>query len=148
MKKLLIILLFPVIFYSNSYAQTEDEYKKTLKELFMISGSEENYQAAIKQMTSMFKQKQTNVREEIWCELETEFSKTSIINLVDMLTPVYKKYMSLEDLNEMIKFYQTPIGQKFLKNNSQIMLESMQVGLEWGMKLGEEIVKKLKDKGY
>ena len=65
-----------------------------------------------------------------------------------MLAPVYIKYMTKEDLEDLIKFYQTPIGQKFSKNTPLIMQESMQIGQQWGMQLGREVAKKLQEKGY
>ena len=65
-----------------------------------------------------------------------------------MLVPVYLKYMTKEDLEEMIKFYQTPVGSKFAKSTPLIMQESMQVGQKWGMKIGEDFKKKMKEKGY
>jgi hypothetical protein len=148
MKKIISILTFSLAFFAFSFGQTNDDYSKTLKEMFKVSGSEESYQAAIKQMFVMFKQQKTNVDAKIWDEFENEFSKTSINDLADMLTPVYIQYMNLEDLKELIKFYQTPVGKKFAKSTPMIMQESMQIGQQWGMKLGEDITKKLQEKGY
>ena len=64
-----------------------------------------------------------------------------------MLASVYQKYMTQVDLEEMIIFYQTPVGKKYAKNLSMIMQESMEVGQQWGMKIGQEIAYKLKEKG-
>lgn len=116
--------------------------------MFKVSGTEESFQSAIKQMFVIFKQQSPNVKSSVWEEYEKEFSNTSIIDIVEMLVPVYKKYMTQEDLEEMVKFYQTPVGQKYAKNTPLITQESMQIGQQWGMKLGQEITKKLKEKGY
>jgi len=148
MKKIISLLIFWIAFFALSFGQVNDEYSKTLKEMFRVSGSEETYQAAVKQMFEMFRQQKTNVDEEVWVEFENEFSKTSINDLVDMLAPVYFKYMSQEDLKELIRFYQTPVGQKFANSTPLIMQESMQIGQQWGMKLGQEITMKLQEKGY
>lgn len=32
---------------------------------------------------------------------------------IEMVIPIFQKYLTKSDLEEMIKFYQTPIGQKF-----------------------------------
>jgi hypothetical protein len=148
MKKIISILVVSFAFIAFSFGQAEKEYARTLKEMFEVSGTEESYQAAIKQMMAMFRQQSPNVEAVVWDEFEQEFSKTSINDLVEMLVPVYRKYMTEEDLKEMIKFYQTPVGQKFAKSTPLIMQESMQVGQEWGMKIGQDIGKKLKEKGY
>jgi len=116
--------------------------------MFEVSGTEGSYQAAIKQMFSMFKQQYSNVEVEIWTDLEKEFSKTSLNELTKMLVPVYSKYMTLEDLNELIKFYNTPTGKKYAKSTPLIMQESMQIGQQWGMKIGQDFEKKMKDRGY
>jgi hypothetical protein len=148
MKKIISTLTFSITILTFSFGQTDENYSKTLKEMFKVSGSQEAYQAAINQIFAMFKQEKTNVDPQVWVEFEKEFSKTSIDDLVCMLTPVYIKHMTIEDLQEMIKFYHTPVGQKFAKNTPLIMQEAMQVGQQWGMKIGEEIAKKLQENGY
>jgi hypothetical protein len=116
--------------------------------MFKVSGTEESYQAAIKQMFSMFKEQSPNVKSTIWEEFENEFLHTSINELVDMLAPVYKKYMTKEDIETMIQFYETPVGQKYAKSTPLIMRESMEIGQQWGARIGEEIGHKLKERGY
>lgn len=148
MKKHISILALSVIFGSLSFAQTDADYTLSLKKMFKVSGTEESYQAAIKQMFSMFKEQSPNVKATIWEEFENEFLHTSINELVEMLAPVYKKYMTKEDLEEMITFYETPVGQKYAKSTPLIMRESMEVGQKWGARIGEEIGHKLKEKGY
>ncbi|GAB4198018.1 MAG: hypothetical protein Fur004_16070 [Thermoflexibacter sp.] len=68
--------------------------------------------------------------------------------MTEMLAPVYQKYMNLADLRELIKFYQTPTGKKFAQNTPFIVQESMQVGQEWGRKVGQDFAQKIKEKGY
>jgi hypothetical protein len=121
-------LLFTVCF--TAFGQADKEYSKTLKKMFEVSGSEESYQAAIKQMFTMFKQQYSNVKPDVWDDFEKEFSKTSLNDLTEMLVPVYFKYMTLSDLQELIK------------------QESMQIGQQWGIKLGQDFEKKMKEKGY
>lgn len=146
-KKLLTLSLF--IFISlTAFGQTDKEYSKTLKKMFEVSGSGESFQTAIDQMFALYKQQYTEVDSEVWSGLEKEFSKTSLNDLTEMLVPVYSKYLSLEDLKELIKFYETKVGKKFAKSNPLILQESMQVGQEWGMKIGQDFAKKMKDKGY
>ncbi len=148
MTKVLTIVSFLVLLSVSTYGQVDTEYSKTLKKMFEVSGTEESYQAVIKQMYTMFKQQYTGVEVDLWNELEKEFSQTSMNDLTEMLAPVYSKYMTKEDLEEFIKFYQTPVGKKFAKNTPFIMQESMQIGQQWGMKIGENFKNKMKEKGY
>ena len=146
-KKILTISLLLIISLT-AFGQADKEYSKTLKKMFEVSGTEVSYQAAIKQMFSMFKQQYSSVESDVWGDLEKEISKTSLNELTEMLVPVYSKYMTLEDLQELIKFYETPVGKKFAKNTPLIMQESMQIGQQWGMQIGQEFEKKMKEKGY
>jgi len=148
MRKVLSVFSFLVLLSISTYGQVDKEYSKTLTKMFEVSGAEQSYQAAIKQMFVMFKQQYSTVDASIWSELEKEFSEATINDLTEMLVPVYLKYMTKEDLEEMIKFYQTPVGSKFAKSTPLIMQESMQVGQKWGMKIGEDFKKKMKEKGY
>jgi len=132
----------------NLFGQAEAEYRKTLEEMFEVSGTEESYKVAITQMVGMMKQQYPNVDAAIWEEFEKEFLNTSLNDLVEMLVPVYSKHMTQADLKNVIAFYQTPTGKKYADKTPLIMQESMQVGQEWGVKLGEDFVKKMKDKGY
>lgn len=144
-KRLLIIaLLFSISF--TTFANKE--YRSTLKKMFEVSGSEESFQTVIRQMFVMFKQQYSNVDAGVWEELEKEFSKTSIDDLTEMMVPVYSKYMTLSDLQEIIAFYETPIGKKLAQSTPFITQESMQVGQIWGMKIGQDFEKRMKEKGY
>ena len=148
MKKRILTFSLLIFLSVTSFSQEDKQYTETLNKMFEVSGTEGSYQAAIKQMFSMFKQQYSNVEVEIWTDLEKEFSKKSLNELTKMLVPVYSKYMTLEDLNELIKFYNTPTGKKYAKSTPLIMQESMQIGQQWGMKIGQDFEKKMKDRGY
>lgn len=147
MKNFILTLALSLTFSALSFGQTDADYTKTLKKMFTLSGTEESYKYAIKQMFVIFKEQSPFVEASVWEEFEKEFSSTSIDKLVEMLAPVYQKYMTQVDLEEMIIFYQTPVGKKYAKNLSMIMQESMEIGQQWGMKIGQEIAYKLKEKG-
>ncbi|MFM8242752.1 MAG: DUF2059 domain-containing protein [Crocinitomicaceae bacterium] len=51
-------------------------------------------------------------------------------------------------LDRIIAFYATPAGKKLSASQPAITAESMSVGQEWGARLGERVLKKLKEKGY
>lgn len=116
--------------------------------MFKVSGSEESYQATISQIFTMFKQQYPDIEESILTDFEKEFSNESMKELSMLLVPIYKKYMTLSDLNEMIRFYKTPVGKKFAKNTPLIMQESTQIGQQWALEMGQVFEKKLKSKGY
>ncbi len=148
MKKLTTIIALILITFGLSFGQVDPEFKAALKNMFEVSGSEETYKTVIKQMVSMFKMQFTNVPEEHWNELEKEFLQTSLVDLVDMLVPIYSKHLTLDDIQKIIEFYHTPTGKKYAEKTPLITQESMQIGQQWGMQIGQDFQNKLKEKGY
>ncbi|GAB3661739.1 hypothetical protein GCM10028791_36490 [Echinicola sediminis] len=133
------------MFALSSFGQADDGFKRTLKKMLEVSGSEEVFKTSVTQMFAMFKQQNPNVQIEKWDELEKAYLKTSMDELVEMLVPVYRKYLSEEELQELINFYNTPAGKKFAQSSPLIMKESMQIGQQWGMKIAQEVMQKLEE---
>lgn len=148
MKALFTSFVLTLVLATTAVGQSSDPYLIKLKEMFDVSGVEATYQMAIIQMIDMYKQQSPEVNPAIWDEMQAEFLGTSIDDLVEMLVPVYKKHLTLKDLEDMIAFYKTPIGQKFVESTPHIMEGSMEVGQLWGMKVGQDLVKKLEQRGY
>ena len=148
MKKYLILSLLALFSLTVSQAQTQDSYIQTLTKMFEVSGTENVYQTVISQIFGMFKQQYATVDSAVWEELEGEFMQTSMTEIVEMLAPVYKRHLTEADMQTVISFYQTETGKKFASKTPLITQESMQIGQEWGRKIGEEFVKKMEERGY
>jgi len=52
--------------------------------------------------------------------------EVSISDIIDDMVPVYQKHLSKNDVDEMIKFYSTPTGQKILREMPAMTAEGMQ----------------------
>jgi len=148
MKKTLYIFIFCLCLGGVSNAQVDAKYNKTLKQMFAMTGSEDTYKIAIEQIYERFKQQYPNVNEEVWTEMKDEFANNSLNSLVQMLAPIYNKYMTQKDLEGLIEFYETPLGKNFTKNYPLILQESMQMGEQWGMNIQQNFQSKMKEKGY
>lgn len=146
-KKILIAVTIILTGITFSQAQSTKEYQAVLKKLFELTGSEESYRIVIVQMVDIFRDNYPEAEQSLWDDLEKEFLKTSIDDLSRMLVPVYQKYLTLDDLNEMIRFYESPVGKKYAEAVPLISQESAVIGREWGEKIGEDIAKKLQEKG-
>ncbi|WP_199141315.1 DUF2059 domain-containing protein [Pedobacter sp. ASV12] len=148
MKKFLIIaflsLAGPTCFAQGT--STTTPYKTELQKLLTLSGSEASFKVAIDQMIGTLKQQQSDIPAEFWTEMETELKKTSMTELLDLLLPVYQKHLSIDDLKQITAFYESPAGKKFAEKTPLILNGSMEAGKEWGMKIGQRVVDKIKEK--
>lgn len=63
----------------------------------------------------------------------------SIPQLVDSLVPIYSRHLSQQELEQLVQFYSTPLGQRLIEVQPLIAKESMEVGAHWGKKLGEQV---------
>ncbi|HXB22052.1 MAG TPA: DUF2059 domain-containing protein [Candidatus Solibacter sp.] len=65
-------------------------------------------------------------------------SKAGTQHLLDMVVPTYDKYFSHEEIKGLLKFYETPLGQKAISVLPQMMGEMQEEGRKWGENLGRE----------
>lgn len=116
-----------------------------IRKLIAITGGENLGKQMMEQMIDNFKQANTDIPAEFW----TEFLNESDMNsLTEATIPVYDKYLSQDEVKEIIKFYETPTGKKLISVLPQIMQETYAAGIEWGNNVGQKVVDKLKAKGY
>jgi hypothetical protein len=66
---------------------------------------------------------------------------------LEALVPIYDRYFSLADLNELIRFYGSPLGKKLLSATPQIARESILEGQRWGFRIGQEVGEELAREG-
>src|SRR5207247_9223748 len=55
--------------------------------------------------------------------------------LIDLSVPIYQRNLSDDDLDELTRFFTSPVGKHFIDKQPAIVEESMQVGQEWARKL-------------
>ncbi len=65
-------------------------------------------------------------------------SKVKAEQIIDLAVPIYDKYFSREEIEGLIQFYQTPLGQKTLSVLPNVMTEVQTDARKLGEKLGRE----------
>ena len=64
-----------------------------------------------------------------------------------MMVPVYQKHLTAEEVDELIRFFSTPVGRSFIKKQPGIMTDSMKIGADWGERIAERVLEKLESEG-
>jgi hypothetical protein len=62
------------------------------------------------------------------------------------MVPIYQKHLSQSDLDAIIAFYSSPVGQKLLKEQRAMMAEGMQAGQDIMLRKLPEMQERLKTK--
>ena len=72
--------------------------------------------------------------------------------LVERLVPIYDKYLTHAEIKESIKFFDSPVGKKWLSIAMAMMRDSILAGEQWEREIGPQARKKLytrlKREGY
>ena len=104
--------LIPIL--SNAEPATAE----SIREYFKISGQESAAKENLAKLLPRIRQA-TNMPEDLFAEL----SRTD--NLVDKFIPTYQKYLTEQDVKDLIAFYKTPSGIKFANAYSKMEEEIM-----------------------
>ena len=96
-------------------------------------------------MIFTMKQGRSETHEKFWTDFMAEVNPN---DLIDMIIPIYDKYFTHEEIEQLIAFHESPIGKKMIKVQPQIMMESMAAGEEWGKKLVQKAMEKLREEGH
>ena len=83
-----------------------------------------------------FKEKVPNATPEQLAQVdkfsENLFKDMPVDEMLDAMIPIYQKHLTKEDLDGILAFYASPIGQKLQREQPAMTQESMQVGGEIG----------------
>lgn len=121
------------------------EKRDAIRELMETTGATEIGtmfgNAFVQQISASLQRSNPNVptrayeilREEVMETIERELGSGEFF---DLLYPIYHKHLTLNDIRELIAFYQTPIGRKAISVLPQLTRESMAAGQRWGQQLG------------
>ena len=108
--------------------------------LMEITGAAALGAQVMQQLIPTFRQSMPNVPQKFWDDFSKEADPNELVNRVAL---IYDKYLSHEEVKQIIKFYETPVGKKLVSVLPQVTQESMVVGQNWGRELGERVVKRL-----
>jgi uncharacterized protein len=66
--------------------------------------------------------------------------------MMEAMVPIYRRHLSKSDVDEMIRFFGGPVGQKLLREQPQMMQEGMRAGAAVAEKRMEEIKIKISER--
>lgn len=116
-----------------------EAYKTQLHEMLTVSGNLEGARQMVSQMLALVRQQQPELPEKKLRQVEETLNGKLIDRMVDLYAPVYEKYLTLDDLKQIVAFYQTPVGKKWGDATPKITLEGTKMGQQLGMELAQDV---------
>jgi hypothetical protein len=112
-------------------------------ELVNVMGGGDIAKQVMGSLVNSFKTVYTDVPSDFWDDFVNEVDPREI---EELLVPIYLKYYTEKELDDMIAFYKSPTGKKMIESMPGVMQESMEIGKAWGAKLAERVMYKLNKK--
>lgn len=125
-----------------SYSQTKQD---KVKELISLSGAFKLSKEVEKDVLLNFKKRYTNIPDSVWSSLEP---KINIDDLINQVIGIYGNKFTEKEIDELLTFYNSELGQKFIKNSPDIMTEVQNATADWAKNINDLVNKDLEDKGY
>ena len=133
-----ISLLFIALLISMP-AFSKPASQENIRKLVELTGAGDMGVQMMNQMIPTLKQMIPDAPETFWTDVMSEVDGNQIIELV---IPVYQKYLSEEDVNAINAFYNTPAGKNLIQVQPAIIRESMMLGQEWGEGIAQKVITK------
>jgi hypothetical protein len=101
-----------------------------------------------KMMDEIFNSLAANFKDPKQVEVFQEFRKElGPSQIFDIMVPAYDKYLSAEDIKEMIRFYESPTGQKLLEVQPKMMADYMPRVRQFTQDVMARVMERMKQRG-
>ncbi|WP_373843261.1 DUF2059 domain-containing protein, partial [Bacteroides heparinolyticus] len=103
------------------------------------SGGLESVRLMIPQLVNMMKQQAASQPDSFWEDFTKRWTKQFIDKMVEGIAPIYQKHLTLKDLEDILAFYNTPVGKKLSASTPVMGKEAMRIGQQLGMEIGRQM---------
>lgn len=142
-----IFVLFLTLPIVSTSAQSQDHaYKQTLKTMMTTSGAIQTSESLLTQIITMMKQNASGVADSFWNDFAEQYKEKFQNRLTELYALIYQKYLTIDDLKQIIAFYESPVGKKLASATPAMTAEGMQLGQQLGMEIATQMQKELKAK--
>ena len=148
---LLLLPLFLVSLHASAQAASQQSELSNsdarIHHLLEISGSKQMvYQSAL-MMLDQFRKVAKGLPDAFWDEALDLFS-ARLDDFLDQMVPIYRRHLTPDEIEGLIKFYESPVGKRFVEEQPAIQQEAAMVGQRWGEEMSKVIIDRMKQKGY
>jgi hypothetical protein len=132
-----LLMVPPALAQSNASGQRTKE--DAVRDLVKMTGAADMGRQMMVEMRPALQQAIPGLPDSFW---EAFMAEVKPDEMTALIVPVYSKYFTLDELEQLIVFNKTPLGQKVIATMPVVMKECMAAGQEWGRELGERAYRK------
>ena len=121
------------------------ETRAKIEELLDITNASELNTQVMEGIIAQFREISPEVPDAWW---DRFIEKVNYAELDDLLIPIYAQNFTNEELDGIIDFYRTPIGQSVLTKMPMVVQDSLTAGQSWGIRIAQEVIDELAADGY
>ena len=157
--RVVAVLLLMTVLQTQGVAAMDAEKRANIEALLKDTGMLANMNRIIDLLTPQIigglKKTNGEIPAGVWDEFTgicTEEMKRSLPELEEPVIAIYDANVSAEEGNQLVAFYQSPVGRKIVVQLPQLMQQSVTMGQSWGQQAGVRAVERIralaKQKGY
>lgn len=128
---------------SKAAGKVDPEKEAAIRKLFEIQGTQKSMEQVLAGMSENMKPTLARMLPPgeyqdklIPLFFERFQSKLKADELMDLIVPIYDKYLSKEDIDGLAQFYQTPVGKKMISVLPQLVIDTQTAAMNMGQELG------------
>lgn len=127
-------------------AEVEPAKAEAIRQLLQVTESAQLMVTSIE--TSMPAQRAANpqIPDVFWEEFADRL-RGDVGGFIELLIPLYDKYLTLDEIRELIVFYESPLGRRLVEVQPLLAAESMVAGQQWGARVSMEVAAELAKRG-
>jgi len=123
--------------------RVEPAKEKAIRHLMKISKSAEAGQMILDGMKEAMQRNMPSAAD-FWKEFPTE---ELLEEFEDSLVAIYDKHLTMEEIQALTKFYESPVGKSILEKLRVIGMESAALGQDFSAKIVQRVVEKTRGTG-
>jgi hypothetical protein len=140
-----ISLVLSVGIPASSSSDVPSEKEQAIRKLMEMIGAADLGDQVSQQLLSEMRLSFPQVPEPLWAEFAESLDPAELTGLA---IPIYDRHFTMEELQALIDFYTTPVGQQVVKKLPLVAHESNTIGQQWGETKALEIAQRLAEQGY
>ena len=108
------------------------------RRLLAVTGATKLMLGTMQTMIGAQRNANPQIPPEFW-DVFMAHARRDTTKLIDMLVPIYAAHLTSSELDELVRFYTSPLGQRLTAAQPDILRESTVAGQQWGEVIGRMV---------